>query len=130
MTMEYDVVEYQKAMEDRFRANLPPMSESIESNIFGMFRIKAGQLLWLNAGINHNNIKLKPVFFGQNDTPFLLRASNTSLDEETTSSNIGIYDIHCTILQFHRYLEDMTKLRIFLIDKRNLKGIGMVNVNL
>jgi hypothetical protein len=128
--MEYDISEYQKEIQDRFRTNLPPMSDLIEGDIFGKLTLKIGQLYWLNSGVNQNNIKVKPVFFGQTDTPFLLRAENTCVDEGGLVSNIGIYDIHCTITQFHRYLEDMSRLRIFLVDKRNNKGVGMVVVKL
>ena len=33
-------------------------------------------------------------------------------------------------MQFYRYLRDMAKVKLFLIDKRNGKAVGMVTVNL
>jgi len=102
------------------------MSDIIDSEIHGQMRLKFGNLHWLNSGANMENIKIKPVFFGQSEIPFLCRAENTCLEEKNVTSNEARYDIHCSIKQFHKYLEDMSRLRIFLVDKRNNKGVGMI----
>jgi hypothetical protein len=60
---------------------LPPGVEKYHEDVYGTFRMAIGNITWLNNAINYDNIKMKLVFWGEDEAPFLLRGKNTCLDE-------------------------------------------------
>jgi len=108
---------------------LPPGIDKFHKEVYGVFKLSIGDLQWLNTATNFDHIKFRPLFWGDNDSKVMVRAKNTCLDEIGVVFHEAKFEIRCTLVQFFRYLRDMAKLRIHLIDKRNNKAIGMVMVN-
>jgi hypothetical protein len=104
---------------------LPPGSESLDLPIAGILRLKIKNLIEMKTSANFENIKVKPIFWGEKESKFLLRAANTCLCEKNSLSNKANYYIRCSPTQFQRYLKDMKSLKLFLVDKRNLKCLGV-----
>jgi hypothetical protein len=109
---------------------LPPGIEKVQKDTYGYLKLTVKDLQWLNTAINFDFIKLKPIFWGEKQAQRLIRAQNTSLDEVGIIPHEVNFEIRCNIVQFFRYLRDMAKLRLHLIDKRNGKACGMVVLNL
>ena len=108
---------------------LPPGIDKFHKDVYGIFRLSIGDLQWLNSATNYDNIKFRPVFWGEGETRVLLRAKNTCLEEMGVVFHEAKFEIRCTLVQFFRYLRDMAKIRLHLIDKRNGKAFGMVVIN-
>ena len=109
---------------------LPPGSEVLDLPIAGLLQLQIGNLTELKTTANFENIKIKPSFWGENESKFLLRAENTSLSEENACFCCANYLIKCSPIQFQRYLKDMKILKLYLVDKRNLKCLGIVQIDI
>lgn len=72
---------------------LPPGTENMGLPVFGVLELRVGKLIELETTTNLNNIKLKPVFWGENTTSYLLRAPNTCLSDGEVVHTSGIYAI-------------------------------------
>jgi len=72
---------------------LPPGTENMGLPVFGVFELKIGKLINFETTTNFNNIKVKPVFWGENGTSYLLRATNTCLADGDISQTTGLYAI-------------------------------------
>lgn len=109
---------------------LPPGIEKIQTDPYGFFKLTLKDLQWLNTAINFDFIKIKPIFWGEKQAQRLLRAQNTALDETGVVPHEVFYEVRCNVVQFYRYLRDMAKFRLHLVDKRNGKAFGMIVINL
>ena len=109
---------------------LPPGIEKVNKDVYGVLRLSIRDLQWLNNATNFDFIKLRPIFWGEKETQRLIRAQNTCMDELGVVKHEAYYEIRCNIIQFFRYLRDMAKMRLHLVDKRNNKAFGMIAVNL
>jgi hypothetical protein len=70
---------------------LPPGTQSVDLPVAGLLNLSIGKLLDLKSTANFDNIKIKPVFWGESEAPFLLRATNTCLSESDIVSRAGRY---------------------------------------
>ncbi len=83
---------------------------------------------WLNILFPLTDVRLRVRFWGEQGPGKIIRAANASEELQRLYPNIASYDIRCSIWHFYRYLYDMEKLVIVLVDNTN-KALGHVVVN-
>lgn len=76
-----------------YTPSLPPGSNNMGLPIYGVLEIKIGKLIDFETTANINNIKVKPVFWGENGASPLLNIGNTEVNNAELESSVGIYAI-------------------------------------
>lgn len=116
------------AYSDNLLYVLPPDFEKRDPHVYGYFYITIGKLLWIRNGAKPDNTKLRVKFWGDRGQGQLMRPTNSSRELGNIPTSIK-FEIRCPIQHFHKYLQDSTKIKIFVLDPRNDKPIGVVTVN-
>lgn len=107
-------------------AVLPPGTE--ENTIaYGTLFLEFGRITTKKSGYPLENTKIRVKFWGQNDGR-LFSAENSAPDLKGYPTQ-GQYEVRCPLLLFHKYLQDMVRIRVDLLDKRNDKTVGSAVVN-
>jgi hypothetical protein len=77
------------------RAVLPPGLTSEQDIPAGILQLTIKKLLWLNIKVSVDNIRFKPVFWGekQPNEPMLLRAANTGTEVRRTVKRKAEYEV-------------------------------------
>mgnify|MGYP001008603769 FL=1 len=110
---------------------LPPGLESLENMIHGYLRFRVGRLFWSTGDskiYTPANSIIKVKFWGERGNGQLLRPSTGGIELRTFSYDI-CYEIRCSVIHFYKYLQDLAKLRLHVLDARNNKPVGVVTVN-
>jgi len=61
---------------------LPPGIDKVEKDNLGELVLSIGELSWLNSVTSYDHILFKPIFWGEKEPKFMLRAKNTSEDQQ------------------------------------------------
>ena len=108
---------------------LPPGVEKLSDIVYGSLTIKLGKIEWIKNSYQTDHSLVKVKFWGDNGTGQLLKPTNSSQEFKLTPSEIK-YDVKCSVVHFSKYLEDLGKLNISILDARNHKPVGCVILNL
>ena len=65
---------------------LPPGVEDCQDAVHGMLALTVKQLLWINIKISYDNVRIKPVFWGQTGghSDMKLRVANSGAEVNRT----------------------------------------------
>lgn len=110
---------------------LPPGFERLENMVYGYVYVKIGKLLWLKTGGSYSmaNSKIKMKFWGEKGNGKFLRCSNAGNEVSRFPTEVK-YEVRCSLGHFQKYLQDMAKLKLHVLDSRNDKALGTVTINL
>lgn len=72
---------------------LPPGTENMGLPVYGVLELNIGKLIDMDTTTNPNNIKIKPVFWGENSASLLLKASNTCMSDFEAVQTNSLYAI-------------------------------------
>lgn len=105
---------------------LPPDFSSKTTKTYGIFHIKIGNLFWFNINQTLANSVIKLKFWGESHDGVLLRPRNSTQNYPYEMK----YDIKVGLQNFSNYLEDMSKIKLILFEKKSRTQIGHVLINL
>lgn len=108
---------------------LPPGNNPDLEDHFGTFVIKMGKAQWIQDANPHwGNLVYRVKFWGQTNDGLLLKPQNSTAKEKSDL----VYRIATPIIGFHRYLEDMEKLKLYLVDPSDpvnqIYGLMIINL--
>ena len=116
--------------EEKTTRILPPGIENVSNEQTGFLSLSVGNVLWFTPKVSLDHIRFRPLFWGETDSNVLLRASNTSDDVHTTTQRKVVYEVRCDMSKFRKYLFDTGSVKVNLVDVRNGKSVGYVQVPL
>ena len=90
---KYVQEDYEGGREDHCVGVLPPGIDKFQKETHGEFRLSVGDLGWLNSATNFDHILVKPVFWGDNNSKWMLRAKNTSMDQVGVVHHEARYEV-------------------------------------
>ncbi|KAL4429483.1 hypothetical protein ABPG74_001328 [Tetrahymena malaccensis] len=108
---------------------LPPGTEE-NQNVYGNLYISLGDLMWLKTPFPPENTKIRVSFWGQQGNGRVIVAKNCAEELKNYYVSELEYEIRCPVVLFQKYLQDMVKLKIDILDKRNDKVVGNVFINM
>ncbi len=107
---------------------LPPGTD-VNSKVYGKFEITFGKILWMKSAFPFENTKIRLKLWGQSGNGRLFSCLNSN-KENFILANTAKYEIRCPMVLFRKYLEDMSKIRIDVLDRRNDKVVGVILIHL